>query len=203
MADQETGKKVWQLYCENTTLHGWAYIPMHKNWLIRLIWLLIIATFFTFAFIITNESFQSWEDEPTITTIKNYSASMTEIPFPTVTVCPQGWYRDRYGFLKGVLDQIDFPCSTVNDQECAKLHKTFDMFFSGLYEAFYKALEENYHKAHQIIKSDEKLRDVIEKVALARVDNANLTANFTMLIARAASGDFTFYNETFETVIKR
>lgn len=68
-------------YCENTTVHGFAYLPGpypgSQNWYERIFWILVILAGFTCASIIINQAFTDWADNPTITTTATYSKPVT------------------------------------------------------------------------------------------------------------------------------
>ena len=63
--------------------------------LTKLLWLLICACCSTFAIYLVRESYTMWQKEPVITTLKNVGKPVTEIAFPTVTICSPGLFVEN------------------------------------------------------------------------------------------------------------
>ena len=79
-------------FLESSTIHGLSYIVTTRKF-VRILWILIVIAGFIGAGFIINESFQNWHDSPVTTTIETLPIS--EIEFPTVTVCPpKGTYTN-------------------------------------------------------------------------------------------------------------
>ena len=72
-------------FLESSTIHGLNYISTTEKYS-RLFWVIIVASGFTVAGLLINESFQSWSQSPVKTTIETLPIS--DITFPKVTVCP-------------------------------------------------------------------------------------------------------------------
>ena len=138
-------QKVWKLFCENTTLHGWAYIAGTEKWILRAMWFTIICVGFTWASVYVLESIVSWDDQETITTIQNFSKSIREIQFPTVTVCPIGWDNDRWGFLRSFLDEIEFPCDRNHDEQCVEILDDVNLLLTGFKEFMLELFDHIYY----------------------------------------------------------
>ena len=77
-------------FLESSTIHGLTYISTTRKYT-RLFWILVVISGFLTAFLIINQSFNSWSDSPVKTTIETLPIS--EITLPKVTVCPP---RDTY-----------------------------------------------------------------------------------------------------------
>ena len=135
-------QKVWKQFCENTSLHGWAYIAATDKWILRMVWFSVISVGFTWAAIYVTEAIVSWDEQETITTIKNFSTSIREIQFPTITVCPIGWDNDRWGFLRAFLDEIEFPCDYERDEQCIEILDDINLLLTG-YKKFMLKLFDN------------------------------------------------------------
>ena len=61
----------------------------------NLLWLLICVCCSTFAIYLVTESYSMWQKEPVITTLKTVGKPVTEIAFPTVTICSPGLFMEN------------------------------------------------------------------------------------------------------------
>ena len=70
-------------YCENTSIHGFSYLPgphpSAVNWCERIFWAVVIVCGFTVASFIINQAFTEWADNPTIVTTTTYSKPITDV----------------------------------------------------------------------------------------------------------------------------
>ena len=74
-----------QHFLESSTIHGLVYISTESKFA-RIFWILVVATGFTIATLLIDQSFTNWSDSPIKTTIE--TRPISEITFPKVTVCP-------------------------------------------------------------------------------------------------------------------
>ena len=63
--------------------------------LTNLLWLIICVCCSTFAIYLVRESYTMWQKEPVITTLKSVGKPVTEIAFPTVTICSPGLFVEN------------------------------------------------------------------------------------------------------------
>ena len=63
--------------------------------LTRILWLLICLLCSGFALFLVLESYTEWQSKPIITTLKETSKPVSEINFPTVTICSPGFYTEN------------------------------------------------------------------------------------------------------------
>ena len=65
--------------------------------------------FGTSAFMI-NTAFEGWADDPTITTLDTIAAPISDVQFPTVTVCNNELENppDNWGFLENFMNLMPF-----------------------------------------------------------------------------------------------
>ena len=70
--------------------------------LTNLFWLLVCVCCSTFAIYLVRESYTMWQKEPVITTLKSFGKPVTEITFPTVTICSPGLFVEN---VKGALEK--------------------------------------------------------------------------------------------------
>ena len=76
---------MFKLFLESSTIHGLAYIASTKK-LIRLFWVFVVLAGFSGAGLLIYQSFQSWAENPVVTSIE--TLPIEEVRFPKVTVCP-------------------------------------------------------------------------------------------------------------------
>ena len=73
-------------FLESSTIHGLVHISTAKSKTAKATWLAIVVAFFAYAIQIINNSYKEWQESPVSTTITTHP--ITELEFPTVTVCP-------------------------------------------------------------------------------------------------------------------
>ena len=88
----ETAKE----YASRTSIHGISYISDQRLSLVdRILWLLVVLAFVGLATILTWDIWEQWEEEQVVTTLKNTAKPVTEVPFPTVTICGAGLHMNN------------------------------------------------------------------------------------------------------------
>ena len=161
-----------------------------KRWLLRIFWLLIIFSCFSWAFIIVSESLVSWNETPTITTIDTYSLNVKSLQYPTIAVCPDNWDYDAFGLTREMLDYRE------NSSE-------FEFFLSDLKIYFHELLLEASQKISRNPTED-------EIIAVKHIYPVNETIDINGIrdtIAKAFLGDFaavsqSLYREHFDAYIE-
>ena len=73
-------------FLETSTIHGLAYISTAPSKPSKAFWLLVVIFGFSTAFYLINNSYTEWEASPIATSISTHPIS--ELDFPTITVCP-------------------------------------------------------------------------------------------------------------------
>ena len=64
------------------------------------------------------DSFISWDDQPTITTLDSIAAPIEDIQFPTVTACNEEYkYVDQWTLLEIILNTIAYECKEENNED--------------------------------------------------------------------------------------
>ena len=76
---------MFKVFLESSTIHGLAYIASTEK-LIRLFWIFVVFAGFSGAGILIHQSFQSWAENPIVTSIE--TLPIEKVRFPKVTVCP-------------------------------------------------------------------------------------------------------------------
>ena len=74
-----------KLFLNSSSIHGLGHISSSKRFS-RLFWIIVVITGFSIAGYLINQSFQSWSQQPIVTTIETLPAD--EMKLPKVTVCP-------------------------------------------------------------------------------------------------------------------
>ena len=157
----------FQAFCENTSLHGWAYIATNRHKIIKLFWFSIIATGFVLAGIICSNATQSWQEEPTITTVSTFSYPVTDMQFPTVTICPEEMDIDKWGFMRSLLNEIDYTCHDEDDCNNNKIREDVVTYFlSELLDNFTVPYDDVIYGGGE---NDFKVNLIIERSRIAEV----------------------------------
>uniref|UniRef100_A0A1A9WD09 Pickpocket protein 28 n=1 Tax=Glossina brevipalpis TaxID=37001 RepID=A0A1A9WD09_9MUSC len=101
-------------YCDNSTIHGMKYLGEHKRpWWERIFWIMVFGfSIYTCAALIMNIWYK-WNYNPVIVSFAEKSTPVWEIPFPTITVCPENKapqtifnYTDTFWKLKDFYSNI-------------------------------------------------------------------------------------------------
>ena len=117
-----------------------------------------------------------WEENVTITTIKNYSADVRDIQFPTVTICPNGWSMDRYGFVRAYLNEYDL----TKEENLKSILQEWKFYLDEYYNIFQEVLEKNAFKIDLMVRGDNH-KKISRKLMIKSVD-IGLLLLFPLLI---------------------
>ena len=83
-------------FADHTTVHGISYVADKKAPLFsNLLWASVCILSMAAAIYLSVESYNQWQERPVITTLKNTAKPVTEIPFPTITICGSGLYMEN------------------------------------------------------------------------------------------------------------
>ena len=91
-------------------------------------------------------SYLQWTTTPVITTLDTISAHVSEIQFPTVTVCPYGGtLPNNWGYIQTLLDQMPYNCPRNGNEDCTEAlkikNKKFRFVFDGILQTVDKYLD--------------------------------------------------------------
>ena len=78
--------RILKEFLDNSTIHGLVHISTAKSRASRAAWVAIVVACFAFAIYMIVSSYKKWQESPVSTTITTHP--ITELEFPTVTVCP-------------------------------------------------------------------------------------------------------------------
>ena len=70
-----------------SSIPGFKYVVKGKTLLERTTWAIFISIAFCYAGNTVYETFLEWENNPVITTIDEVGLSVSQLPFPAITVC--------------------------------------------------------------------------------------------------------------------
>ena len=84
-------ERILENYGTSATLHGISYIFKRNSRLLeRPIFILAVIGAVSFAIWSSRDIYISWKSDPVLTTIENFAYPIENIPFPSITICPQG-----------------------------------------------------------------------------------------------------------------
>ncbi|EDW17776.1 pickpocket protein 28 [Drosophila mojavensis] len=86
----QAAKAIIHEYCDYSTIHGIRYLGEKKRpWLERLFWVSVFLLSIFTCFKLTMNIWDKWNNNPVIVSFAEKSTPVWQIPFPTVTVCPE------------------------------------------------------------------------------------------------------------------
>ena len=113
-----------------------------------MLWIFVLIAFFAYGLYTIQGMMQQWEENADITSIKNFSADVREIQFPTVTICPKGWPNDRFGFIRAFLNEYDLE----NEDFKEEIYQQWKFYLDKFYELYGKAVNDNVDVVDLIIR---------------------------------------------------
>ena len=93
-------------FAQYSGAHGLKYLTHNFPILSRLIWSLIVISGFFITGVLLADHFYKWDNQPLIATIDEFSVPAGEIPFPSVTICPESTFLDNWAFVEKVANLI-------------------------------------------------------------------------------------------------
>ena len=120
-----------QGYLAETVLHGFKYLQFNNGCIFKFGWVnnqpfpfeleckftltfslfqaLVIILSFTYSMVIIKESYEDWNSNPILTTTEEIGASLTEVDFPTTTICHEPKYQvDNWELPELILNFFSF-----------------------------------------------------------------------------------------------
>ena len=98
--------KVIRDFLEGSTIHGLVHISTAKSKTAKAIWVAIVVACFAIAVYMINSSYEEWQESPVSTTITTHP--ITELEFPTVTVCPPRGSNTALNHLLEKVKDVNF-----------------------------------------------------------------------------------------------
>ena len=93
-------------FLESSTIHGLVHISTAKSKTARAVWVAIVVACFAYAIYMINNSYEEWQESPVSTTITTHP--ITELEFPTVTVCPPRGSNTALNHLLEKVKDVNF-----------------------------------------------------------------------------------------------
>ena len=93
-------------FLEGSTIHGLVHISAAKSTKERLAWVAIVVVCFAIAISMITSSYKEWQESPVSTTITTHP--ITELDFPTVTVCPPRGSNTALNHLLEKVKDVNF-----------------------------------------------------------------------------------------------
>ena len=95
-----------QEFLESSTIHGLVHISTAKSKEAKVIWVAIVVACFAIAVHMIVDSYKEWQESPVSTTITTHP--ITELEFPTVTVCPPRGSNTALNHLLEKVKDVNF-----------------------------------------------------------------------------------------------
>ena len=95
----------WE-FLESSTVHGLVHISTAKSRTARAGWVAIVVACFLIAIYMITGSYKEWQESPVSTTITTHP--ITELDFPTVTVCPPRGSNTALNHLLEKVKDVNF-----------------------------------------------------------------------------------------------
>ena len=93
-----------------SSIPGFKYVVKGQTLLERVTWAIFISIAFCYAGNTVYETFQDWERNPVITTIDEVGLSVSQLPFPAITVCDIASLKmprqNRWKFVEKLLNSL-------------------------------------------------------------------------------------------------
>ena len=150
-------------FLESSTIHGLSHISRATSKAAKAAWIAILVACFSMAIYMITGSYKEWQESPVSTTITTHPIS--ELEFPTVTVCPP---RRSNTALNHLLEKV----KDVNFTE-GERNRLVDISREVFLEIPNKEMYDN-HVTDQLLSVD-NMRSVAKgKATMPKVDNNGL-----------------------------
>ena len=93
-------------FLESSTIHGLVHISTAKSTAAKAAWVTIVVACFAIAISMITSSYKDWQELPVSTTITTHP--ITELDFPTVTVCPPRGSNTAINHLLEKVKDVNF-----------------------------------------------------------------------------------------------
>ena len=93
-------------FLDSSTIHGLVHISTAKSRTARIAWVAIVVACFAIAIHMITSSYKEWQESPVSTTITTHP--ITELEFPTVTVCPPRGSNTALNHLLEKVKEVNF-----------------------------------------------------------------------------------------------
>ena len=148
-------------FLKSSTIHGLVHISTAKSKGVRAAWVAIVVACFAIAIYMITGSYNQWHESPVSTTITTHP--ITELKFPTVTVCPPRGSNTALNHLLETVKDINF--TKEERQELLAISK----------EVFIEVPSKKYARQMTEFLSNEHLKSIVERQAtIPKVDEQGM-----------------------------
>ena len=138
-------------FLESSTIHGLVHISTAKSRAGRIAWVAIVVACFAIAMYMITSSYKEWQESPVSTTITTHP--ITELEFPTVTVCPPRGSNTALNHLLEKVKDVNF-----TEEERQELLAIAD-------EVFIEIPNKEFAKQMADLVSDDHMRSIVNGLA--------------------------------------
>ena len=147
-------------FLESSTIHGLVHISTAKSRTGRAAWVAIVVACFATAIYMITGSYKEWQESPVSTTITTHPIS--ELEFPTVTVCPPRGSNTALNHLLEKVKNVNF--TEKEKQELLDISK----------KVFLEIPNKQHSKDVSALLSSENIRSIMNgHMSLPDIDNRN------------------------------
>ena len=168
-------------FLESSTIHGLVHISTSTSRIARAAWFVIVVACFAYAVNMISSSYKDWQESPVSTTITTHP--ITELEFPTVTVCPPRGSNTALNHLLEKVKDVNF--TKEERQELLDISK----------EVFIEIPNKKYAKQMTEFLSVENMRSIAnEQASMPEVDEQGMI----ILTSSEPQGSFSSLSNDFE-----
>ena len=148
-------------FADRSTIHGFSYVFDREIPAVdRFLWSVVLGvSCLVVGFLIFN-SFDSWQKDMVITTLKNKAKPVTELEFPALTICSSGSHME---LVEKVIYNNFLKWQNIHEDESEKF---------ALEEMIQRFMEEKF----QIKKKGESILDILNVMIDPRTDSSSTQA---------------------------
>ena len=122
--------KVVEHYAERSTVHGIGYVfDSNISALDRILWFMTVVGAMVLAVWMVSNSYTNWQENQVITTLKTMTKPITDLHFPSITICADG---QHFGLVEKVL--FDTYSVWCEEQTLAGATPSLEKFMADLYQ---------------------------------------------------------------------
>jgi acid-sensing ion channel, other len=165
--------KLWKYftdYSNNTSIQGVKYLGEKNRHVVeRIFWIISIIICSIFCTITIYQVYQNWKSNPILMTFSENFNSISEIPFPSVTICPSANFNAKtFNFTEYLLKFNNSETTDFSPEQLRKFEAAIHLCFSsGLPGVLNNIVNKNVLKGENI---------------LSEVHNISMRLNETMVI---------------------
>ena len=132
----------------------------------KVVWALVCVSFIVGLVVLTTQSISEFEKNSLIRDLDHEGIQVTDVPFPTVTICPKV-FNDRFNFHAAVLDETEPLRRTDKPGLDPDVYERHKFFFDNLFNHIWIS-------AHQFsFLTDQEMSDTMECAHHLKYDNSH------------------------------